>query len=140
MALDCLQIRIFSKQPRLPYFCFKARFVLDTAEHIICRNGNLVFLSTQLCVKECCMEEKHSRPRVKICYRVFLFRVLQHYFRLFLLALHFAIVQDICRRQCCRDLKFVQKQATGKEDSSVTYANVLFFSTLNIYTYHQAKN
>jgi hypothetical protein len=46
------------------------------------------------------MEENNSRARVKICYffRVFLSQVLQNYFRVFLLALSFEIMQDIYRR------------------------------------------
>jgi hypothetical protein len=48
-----------------------------------------------------CMDEKNSRARLKICYffyRVFRSQVLQNYFRVFLFALSFEIMQDICRR------------------------------------------
>jgi hypothetical protein len=50
------------------------------------------------------MEENNSRARLKICYflnflfRVFRSQVLQNYFKVFLLALSFEIMQDICRR------------------------------------------
>jgi hypothetical protein len=46
------------------------------------------------------MEENNSRARVKICYflLIFLSQILQNYFKVFLLALSFEIVQDICRR------------------------------------------
>ena len=78
-------------------------------------------------MKEGRTEEKHSLARVKICYRVFRFQVLQIYIRVFLLALPFAIVQDICRRSVNESFVEIQRWATGKEDSSVTYADVLFF-------------
>ena len=87
--------------------------------------------------EKCCMEENNSRARVKICYflLIFLSQILQNYFKVFLLALSFEIVQDICRRPVYESFVEIQswyliymppptqRWATSKKVSSVTYAN-----------------
>jgi len=94
MPLDCLQIKILAKQPRWPYF-----FVLDTTEHIICKNGELgIFCNIDMSERVLYEGKKILGPGWKSAMLVFLSQVLQNYFRVFLLALTFEIMQDMCRR------------------------------------------
>jgi hypothetical protein len=99
----------------------KACFVLDTTEHIICKNGELGIYCNIV-----------MRERVFVVWRktflgenllfwgreVFRSQVLQTYFRVILIALSFEIMQDICRRpllKCiiCWDPKLVPHTKIG---------------------------
>jgi len=80
----------------------KTFFVLDTKKHIICKNGELG-ISCNIVMSERVLYGGKRFYGQGIFFsfffdRVFLYPVFQNYFTVFLLALSFDIMQDICRR------------------------------------------
>ena len=98
MPLDCLQIDILTS---VALFFKKTCFILYTTENIISKNGELG-ISGNIVMSERLLYLFY------IFLRVFRSQVLQNYFRVFLLALSFKIMQDIYRRPVNSSLVEIQ--------------------------------